>query len=329
MADDSEPNLSEVLFIRPRDCTYCGNGFYAMAHVVQYARSKGYSVTDLFDAMAEMQEVYFNIVQKNPQAVFGFGHGSPYRFTGNSQTDIFNMENTSWLDDRMVYLLSCQTGAVLGQAMVSDGADSYAGYTEDWTWLCGGGADIDPYMDSPPYGKSFFESANQLWISLLDGRTFAEAVSDTVAKYNEWIDYWFNSGDPNMGEAIAYLVWDRDALIMYGNPDAKLGFVSECDQYEGQGQSTCESAGCSWWPNGLCRTTDPPDSSCLRNVTQIDCEDSGCVWLPEGYCRHAPQMHLEPVLLPTTVMIGLLVVGSAIVYVAFQEKKHGTKAKRS
>lgn len=324
MPDESEPNLTEVMFIRPHNCDWCGNGFYAMAHVVQYARARGYGVADLFEAMAEQQEVYFTLHQQNPQGIFGFGHGSPYRFTGDSQTDIFNMENTEWLDDRLVYLLSCQTGSVLGQGMVTDGADSFAGYTEDWTWACEGGTEVDPYEDK--YGKCFFESANQLWISLLDGKSFGVAYQDCLNKYDEWITYWLNSGDMNAGTIVGYLAGNRNSLVLYGNPNAKLGFRSTCDEYENVGQTECEGAGCSWWPNGLCRLAPPPEGSCLLNATQEECETAGCVWLvDQGYCHHTLEMHLETVLLPTTVAIGLLVVGSAIVYVAFKEHKKNRK----
>jgi hypothetical protein len=319
MSDASEPNLNEMMFIRPRNCHYCGNGFYAMAHVIDYARSKHINVTDLAESYAEKQMVYFTLGQKNPQSIFGFGHGSPTRYTGDSEQDIFNMDNTEWTDDRIVSLLSCQTAGQLGKAMVVDGAEAYAGYIEDWTWACEGGTEIDPYTDK--YGKCFFESANQLWIHLIDGYTFGESVQACKDKYDEWISYWFQSSDPNAPTIIAYLASDRDALMLYGDPNAKLGVRTICDQYENEGQQVCENYGCYWWPNGQCRPVMPPVGTCIMNTTEETCALAGCVWLPEGYCHHSAELDIEPVLMNTAVTVGLLVVASAIIYTIFQEKK--------
>jgi len=135
------------------------------------------------------------------------------RFTGDSEQDIFTVNECDKLAGKEVYLLSCLTANSLGPAIIQNGANAYAGYRISWTWVSDSGSDGDPYQDL--YAKGFYESANELWLALIDGATFEEAVQAAIDRYNWWIDYWFNENPeaPQSQDAIMWLIHDRNGLV--------------------------------------------------------------------------------------------------------------------
>jgi len=201
------------MFVRPVNCHDCGNGFYALGHVIEYAQQQGQEIIDIAGGNANKAPVYAAIDSNNPTHFYGFGHGGNTRFTGDSEQDIFTVNECDKLAGKEVYLLSCLTANALGSAIIQNGATAYAGYRISWTWVSDSGSDGDPYQDL--YAKGFYESANELWVALIDGKTFEEAVQAAIDKYNEWIDYWFdeNPEAPQSQDAIMWLIHDRNGLV--------------------------------------------------------------------------------------------------------------------
>lgn len=256
MVESSNPVLIDnqnMLFIRPRDCHYCGNGFYGLSHAVEYAQSKNkWGVTDLNTTDAEKTPVLDGLSQKDPLGLYGFGHGNPSVFTGNSETAIFSAgDDLSILNGRVVYLLSCLTAQQLGQAIVNSGAKAYAGFMQEWQWVIAGTTDDDPYLDE--IGLGFFESANELWKAMIDGATLRQALTASIAKYNQWIDHWFEIGGPYISEIIGALAHDRDILMAYGDLNASLEIgADDMEQYKTKEE--CEANNGIWWSNGVCHS---------------------------------------------------------------------------
>lgn len=145
-------------------------------------------------------------------------------FTADSEQMVFSVDENSKLSGRIVYLLSCLTANSLGPAIIENGATAYAGYDISWTWLSDSDpdGDNDPYDD--PYALCFWESANELWMALLDGESFDNAMKSAVAKYNEWIDYWMytNPDDEYAEDCIMWLAHDRNGLVGYEAGDVIL-----------------------------------------------------------------------------------------------------------
>jgi hypothetical protein len=206
-----------MLIVRPKNCNFCGNGYYALGHVVQYARNRGWEVTDLQAEQAVKQNVFNELQQNDPEYFYGFGHGSGVMYTGDTEQEIFSVGNTQILADRIISLLSCLTAISLGPDIIAKGGNAYAGYDVEWTWITEDGTDEDPYNDK--YARGLYESANELWVAVIENNDFATAVQRCIDKYNSWIDYWINENpeDEYSQEAIRWLAWNRDGLVMILN----------------------------------------------------------------------------------------------------------------
>ena len=231
------PDTSKMMFVRPKNCRFCGHGYYGLNHVLQYAKTKGWDTVDIAAEQATKQPIYNAIDQHDPASFYGFGHGSDCIYTGDLELPIFTCNECDRLSGRIVYLMSCLTANGLGPTIMQKGALAYAGFTVSWTWLSESGTERDPYDDI--YARGFWESANELWRALLDGVEFREAVLASIAKYNEWIDYWFydKPQDPYSQECIKWLAVDRDGLLS----------LDACDVISDE--ASCLQEGCYWYDN--------------------------------------------------------------------------------
>jgi len=286
------PDMSKMMFVRPINCHDCEHGYYALGHMVEYAQTKGLTVIDIQAQDANQGPVWQAMETHDPGSIYCFGHGNNCIYTGDSEEMIFDCNNCTPLNGRITYFLSCLTGNGLGPAIMNAGAAAYAGFVVSWTWvLTGGGPTGDPYND--PYARGFFESANELWRGIIDGKTIHEASAQSVDKYNEWIDYWLyqNPTDPGAQECIKYLVKDREGLIFFPPPQS-------CEQYSTQ--FYCAQSGCHWYANA-CHST----GSCSELTNENDCINNGCYWYNNS-CHDVPEGKVSL----AGLIIPLIIIGS-------------------
>ena len=145
---DELADETKMMFVRPRNCTSCGHGFFGLGHVVNYAQQIGaWDVIDLAEGQAVQSDVYAALDLHNPGSFYGFGHGNNCIYTGDTEQAIFTCDECDRVNGRIVYLLSCLTANGLGPAMMEQGAVAYAGYNVSWTWISESGTEGDPYED--------------------------------------------------------------------------------------------------------------------------------------------------------------------------------------
>ncbi len=76
---------------------------------------------------------------KNKRVVYisGIGHGSPTTYTGHHGDPILRACNydPAEVKDKVIHLLSCQTAKQLGPDVIKKGANAYAGYFENFTFV--------------------------------------------------------------------------------------------------------------------------------------------------------------------------------------------------
>jgi len=213
------PRLNIATCTRPdfEPATLMGN--MALSHAVDYLRGRGFFVDDLAGDSAVREGVLASLAVNDPVWFFGVGHGNASTFTGQDYDRIFWTCNCRELNGRVVYLLSCITGAELGPDMVEDkGAWCYIGYREPFSWVQE--RLQDPLADT--YGRSFFEPVLELIYRLAEGRTTREAFNASIERWNYWIDYWSRSDDPNAPIIVMLLIHNRDIQVLFGDESATV-----------------------------------------------------------------------------------------------------------
>jgi len=194
-------------------------GSMGLQHGIEYCQSKDFIVDDLPGNNAVRAKVLDSLKNHDPIWFFGVGHGNSKIFTGQNLNHIFWVCDCSELRGRIVYLLSCITGAELGPDMINDKkATSYMGYKDVFVWVQS--EFEDPLKDR--YGKAFFEPVLEIIYRLADGYTTREAYNASIAKWNYWIDYWTKSEDENAPLVLQLLIHDRDVQVLIGSEEARV-----------------------------------------------------------------------------------------------------------
>lgn len=212
------PRPGYVTITRPNSdaATYLGS--IALGHAVSYMRSRGIYVDDLAADRATRDSVLRSLSTFDSIYFTGVGHGNNTTFTGQNQQPVFWKCNCDELRGRVVFLLSCLTGAELGPDIVSKGGLSFIGYKEEFVWVQE--RVVDPLTDS--IAKAFFEPVMEIHYRLADGYTAGDAYRASIDRWNYWIDYWSRQSDPVASTIVMFLVHDRDAQVLYGDSSARI-----------------------------------------------------------------------------------------------------------
>jgi len=246
--------------------------------MVNEAQIRGFNIVDLAGADCTKTNIFQAITDYDPLFFFGIGHGNDCIYTDDNESAVWECGTTQNLASRIIYLWSCLTANGLGPDIIEKGGLAYAGFNINWTWMSEGTPTGDPYDDN--YSLGFYEAGNELILAMLQFKTLSEAGDHSIAKYNEWIDYWENegSGDPYALDIIRWLVHDRDGLVLLGDLNATLIQPVDCTQFLTKDE--CLAQGCYWW-NDFCHNFPP---SCEEIDNKVECLEYGCFWY-NGACH--------------------------------------------
>lgn len=148
------------------------------------------------------------------------GHGSSDSIAGQDDEILIKVgENEGLLKDKIVYALSCKTGQVLGPKSVTVGAISYIGYKEDFNFWRNATYSTRPLSD--PRAKLFFDSSNQIGLSLLKGHTVKESYLRAKNAFLKNIQQLVVSNSPDQF-IIPDLIWDMVHLDYFGSDRASV-----------------------------------------------------------------------------------------------------------
>jgi len=191
------------------------------SYLIPYLVSKGKWDMTIIEGEDDRAENIYPTMEANEfKGVYITGHGGYFSISGHPDEPteefpngrnhyIFYSNNPQsgmeYLEDKIVYALSCYTGVLLGPSAVNVyGCKSYAGYDDK----CYAGE-----------SQKYIDTIMEYWYSLADGLTTGEAYQRTIDNYNYWIDYYISTG-----EASKYLVLihNRDCFVLLGDTDVRL-----------------------------------------------------------------------------------------------------------
>ncbi|GAI11564.1 unnamed protein product, partial [marine sediment metagenome] len=133
-----------------------------------------------------------------PKVFYHVGHGNYDRFTIECRTTYIDSSTYERIDDfkdKIVHLLSCETGIRLGHSLVDHGATAFVGYDDVFYYGVVEETQPDPEPHSPPANYwdyySFIDCDVEVERQfLIKGKSLRQAVAASQKKFDEYISMY-------------------------------------------------------------------------------------------------------------------------------------------
>jgi hypothetical protein len=154
---------------------------HVFAHfATQYAQ---HSLVTATDSDATEQHVASVLSQNSVDYISGAGHGTYYTFIGSDDNPIWDADQNSGalthLKGKIVHLLACETGAVLGRSIASEGARAFWGYTVSFAFAH---FDKPPSLEDDALAEVFLKMDMIIDRGILAGRNGTD-IYDSIERY--------------------------------------------------------------------------------------------------------------------------------------------------
>lgn len=158
----------------------------------------------------------FRLSAPQSDIIIGVGHGDEISFTGHNETVILEVGKYDPREVRgkVIKLLSCLTAVTLGPDLISNGAESFLGYKDDFVWVMDTDLTLTPWADTiaAPVLMPVIDGLN----SLLDGKTAREAFDIELEGYSR-------NAEVEENELIkACLEFNHNNAVLLGDPEARV-----------------------------------------------------------------------------------------------------------
>ena len=158
----------------------------------------------------------FRLSAPQSDIIIGMGHGEASSFTGQNEAVILEVGeyDPKEVEGKVIKLLSCQTGVILGPDLIQNGAISFAGYKDDYIWV------MDSDLASTPWSDELAATCLMPVVdglnALLDGKTAKEAFNIELEGYSR-------NAEVEEDELIkSCLQFNRDNAVLLGDPNARV-----------------------------------------------------------------------------------------------------------
>ena len=202
-----------LLLTRPRYDTPTHYLFYWAGLLIEEAKKRGVKVIDLDREKAVKKKLHSYLAKQPIDTVILNGHGSQEAVAGEDNEVILSAGNgTKLLKNKIIFVRACDAGMILGKEIMENGARGFIDY-------------IQPFIF--PVDKDFFKKpledelaapilscSNQVGISLIKGKTAAEAQKDSLDKYAEAI-VKYSSSEATSSFLLPILLWNMTSQVCY------------------------------------------------------------------------------------------------------------------
>jgi len=158
----------------------------------------------------------FQLSAPQSDIIIGVGHGEEAVFSGHNETIILEVGNynSREVEGKVVKLLSCQTGVLLGPDLIKNGAEAFLGYVDDYIWVMDSDLAATPWSDEMA-ATCLMPVVDSIG-ALLDGKIAREAFDIELEGYTR-------NAEVEEDELIkSCLEFNRDNAVLLGAENAKI-----------------------------------------------------------------------------------------------------------
>ena len=126
----------------------------------------------------------FRLSAPQSDIIIGCGHGDVDAFTGQNEAVILEVGkyDPKEVEGKVIKLLSCQCGVILGPNLVRNGCAAFMGYTDDYVWVMDSDLAMRPWADELA-ATSLMPVVDGL-NALLDGKSARDALNIELEGYS-------------------------------------------------------------------------------------------------------------------------------------------------
>ncbi len=158
----------------------------------------------------------FRLSAPQSDIIIGTGHGDASSFTGQNESVILEVGkyNPREVRGKVIKLISCQTGKLLGPDLIKNGAVAFLGYVDDYVWV------MDSDLASTPWADEMAGTCLMPVIdglnALLDGKTARESLDIELEGYSR------NAATEEDELIKSCLEFNHDNAVLLGNTSARV-----------------------------------------------------------------------------------------------------------
>lgn len=158
----------------------------------------------------------FRLSAPQSDIIIGEGHADADTLTGQNEAVILDAGkyNPREVRGKVIKLLACQAGNILGPDLINNGALAVLAYLDDYVWIMDADLASTPWSDKIA-AKSLMPVIDGL-NALLDGRTVQEAFQIELDGYSR------NAATEEDELVRACLEFNRDNAVLLGDPQARI-----------------------------------------------------------------------------------------------------------
>ncbi len=195
-----------LLITRPKYELVTHYFYHWSEEIVKEAKKRISSVIDLQKEKASRKLVDSYLEKQKPEIAIFNGHGNDVCITGHNQEVLIESgKNSHLLKDKVVYMRSCDSGKTLGPQAIKEGCKAFIGYREPFNIWTDRTSVNEPLKDT--YAKPFFETSNEVPLSLIKGKTAREAHNESMTAYRKVISHLLTSNAEN-SFVVSDLIWN-------------------------------------------------------------------------------------------------------------------------
>ncbi len=201
-----------LLLTRPRYDPPTHYLFYWAGLLIDEAKRKGVRVIDLDKDKARKNKLHSYLSKQPIDIVILNGHGNQEAVAGQNEIILSTGNGTEFLKDKSIFVRACDAGAILGKEIMKMGARGFIGYIQPFMFLRDKDFFNKPLEDE--LAGPVLECSNQVGISLIKGKSVAEAHKDSLDKYAETIDE-YSSSEATNSFLLPILLWNMTSQVCY------------------------------------------------------------------------------------------------------------------
>lgn len=190
--------------------------------IILFCHDNGIDFFDLGSNQVTKEKFEGYLNKQKPRIVLLNGHGDNESICGHNDEKIVEIgQNERVLREKIVYALTCNSGAELGESAIENGTETFIGYNAPFSFLTNKNKECVPEEDE--LANIFKEPSNQVSLNLLKGNTAKESYEKSQAKYRELIrKYSTSNALPEWKDIRFWLYWNKVSQVILGNKEAKF-----------------------------------------------------------------------------------------------------------